>query len=154
MVAASKVDAGYLQVATIDLALVQSDTAVDCHLLIGAAPHGIVGAALPVVGVEPVTPALALVGVGEGFKTGAEVYIGAERVYLFIQQVAARVVVPYIGFVRGMVVLPSQSVQTVIVILGEQGSALADSFEIARLVIGVTERGRIGVCTVDMACHA
>ena len=44
MVAASKVDAGYLQVATIDVALVQSDTAVDCHLLIGAAPHGIVGA--------------------------------------------------------------------------------------------------------------
>ena len=53
-----------------------------------------------------------------------------------------------------MVVLPSQSVQTVIVILGEQGSALADGFEIARLVIGVTERGGIGVCTVDMACHA
>ena len=53
-----------------------------------------------------------------------------------------------------MVVLPSQSVQTVIVILGEQGSALADGFEIARLVIGVTERGRIGICTVDMACHA
>ena len=109
---------------------------------------------MPVVGVEPVAPALALVSVRAGFQTGAEVDVGAERVYLFVQQVAAHIVVPYIGLVRGMVVLPSQSVQTVIVILGEQGSALADSFEIARLVIGVTERGRIGVCAVDMACHA
>lgn len=109
---------------------------------------------MPVVGVEPVAPALALVSVRVGFKTGAEVDVGAERVYLFVQQVAAHIVVPYIGLARGMVVLPSQSVQTVIVILGEQGSALADGFEIARLVIGIIERGGIGVCTVDMACHA
>ena len=109
---------------------------------------------MPVVGVEPVAPALALVGVGEGFKTGAEVYIGAERVYLFIQQVAARIVVPYVGLARGMVVLTSQPVQTVVVVLGDKGRALADRFQIARPVIGVAERGGVGICTVDMACHA
>ena len=43
MVAAGKVAAGNLQVASIDVALVQSDTAVDCHLLVRAAAHGVIG---------------------------------------------------------------------------------------------------------------
>ena len=43
MVAAGKVAAGNLQVATIDVALVQSDAAVDCHLLVRAAAHGVIG---------------------------------------------------------------------------------------------------------------
>ena len=37
-----EVNAGNLQVAAINVALVQSDAAVDCHLLVGAAAHGIV----------------------------------------------------------------------------------------------------------------
>ncbi len=44
MIAAGEVDAGNLQIATVDVALVQSDTAVGCHLLVRAAPHRIVGA--------------------------------------------------------------------------------------------------------------
>ena len=39
---AGEVNAGNLQVAAINVALVQSDAAVDCHLLVGAAAHGIV----------------------------------------------------------------------------------------------------------------
>ena len=44
MVAAGEVDAGNLQIATVDVALVERYTAVDCHLLVGSAPHRIVGA--------------------------------------------------------------------------------------------------------------
>jgi len=40
---ASEVDAGDLQVAAINVALVQSDTAVDCHLLVRATAHGVIG---------------------------------------------------------------------------------------------------------------
>ena len=43
MVAEGKVAAGNLQVDSIDVALVQSDTAVDCHLLVRAAAHGVIG---------------------------------------------------------------------------------------------------------------
>ena len=43
MVAAGEVDACNLQVASIDVALVQSDTAVDCHLLVRATAHGVIG---------------------------------------------------------------------------------------------------------------
>jgi len=43
-VAAGKVAAGNLQVAAIDVALVERYTAVDRYLLVGATPHRIVGA--------------------------------------------------------------------------------------------------------------
>ena len=42
--AAGEVDAGNLQIASIDVALVERDAAIDAHLLVSAAPHRIVGA--------------------------------------------------------------------------------------------------------------
>ena len=44
MVAAGEVDAGNLQIASINVALVERDAAVDAHLLVRAAAHRIVGA--------------------------------------------------------------------------------------------------------------
>ena len=44
VVAASEVDAGNLQIAPIDVALVKRDAAIDTHLLVRAAAHRIVGA--------------------------------------------------------------------------------------------------------------
>ena len=38
MVAAGEVDASDLQIATVDVALVERHTAVGCHLLVGATP--------------------------------------------------------------------------------------------------------------------
>jgi len=40
---AGEVDAGNLQVASIDVALVERYTAVDCHLLVRATAHGVIG---------------------------------------------------------------------------------------------------------------
>ena len=42
--AAGEVDAGNLQIAPIDVALVERDAAIDAHLLVRAAAHRIVGA--------------------------------------------------------------------------------------------------------------
>ena len=42
--AAGEVDAGNLQIASIDVALVKRDAAIDAHLLVRAAAHRIVGA--------------------------------------------------------------------------------------------------------------
>ena len=44
VVAAGEVNAGNLQIASIDVALVERDAAVDAHLLVRAASHRIVGA--------------------------------------------------------------------------------------------------------------
>lgn len=44
VVVSGEVDAGNLQVAAIDVALVERYAAIGCYLLVGAATHGIVGA--------------------------------------------------------------------------------------------------------------
>ena len=44
VMAACEVDAGNLQIASIDVALVKRDAAIDAHLLVSAAAHRIVGA--------------------------------------------------------------------------------------------------------------
>ena len=96
---------------------------------------------------------LAALGVGLGIETSAEVYVGAKRVFLFEEDIAADVVIPNVGLTCGMIILALEAVQTVVVILGEQGSTIADGFEIARLVVGVVQRRRICARAVNVACH-
>lgn len=97
----------------------------------GGVAHGVIDAGQAVIAVQPVTPAFTLVSIGLGIQASTEIYVGAEGIFLFEQNVAADVVIPNVSLTGGVVILTLKTVQSVVIILGQQGRAPADCFQIA-----------------------
>ena len=100
---------------------------------------------------KPVAPALALIGIYPEISAGPEVYIGAKRIFLFTDDIAARVIIPDEGLARSMVVLSPEAVQSVVAVLCKKILTAAYRFGISGFVIGIAHGNRIGIDSENMA---